>query len=182
MSKKKKQERQHIIEKQDTLSKKKKQKLYFVFAVLIIVAAVVVFYSLDKEEETMPGYSFKKEGELTFLKQSGEEIKRIDIEVADTEYDRALGLMFRKVMTENQGMLFIFPYEQFQSFWMRNTYISLDMLFVNADKEIVTIHKNTQVLTDKSYPSSKPAKYVVEVIAGFCDAYGVEVGDKIIWK
>lgn len=181
MSKKKKQERQQSTVKQDVSSQKKKQRLYFVFASLLIVAAVLVYYSIQKEEDSMPNYSFKKEGELSFIKQNGEVIKKIDIEVADTEYDRQLGLMFRKNMTENQGMLFVFPYEQFQSFWMRNTYISLDILFVNAQKEIVTIHKNTQVLTDNSYPSSKPAKYVVEVIAGFCDAYGVDVGDIITW-
>lgn len=181
MSKKKKLEHQQAIGKHDAIPKKKKQRLYFVFALLLIIAAAVIYYSLTEEEESIPGYSFKKEGELKFVKQTGELIKQIDLEVADTEYDRALGLMFRKTMTENQGMLFVFPYEQFQSFWMRNTYISLDMLFVNAEKEIVTIHKNTQILSDKSYPSSKPAKYVVEVIAGFCDSYGVEVGDKVSW-
>ncbi|GAB1350625.1 hypothetical protein MASR1M107_28400 [Ignavibacteriales bacterium] len=61
---------------------------------------------------------------------------------------------------------------------MRNTYISLDMIFIDANKKIVTIHKNTKTLSDQSYPSTKPAKYVLEVAGGFCDKHGVVEG---IW-
>ena len=64
---------------------------------------------------------------------------------------------------------------------MRNTLISLDMIFVNAQKEIVTIHKNTKILSDQSYPSTKPAMYVIEVVAGFTDKYNIKEGDKISW-
>jgi len=84
-------------------------------------------------------------------------------------------------MEMNQGMLFIFPEEEIRSFWMRNTYISLDMIFVNADKKIVTIHKNTKTLSDQSYASTEPAQYVVEVCAGFSDKYSIKTGDKINW-
>jgi uncharacterized membrane protein (UPF0127 family) len=84
-------------------------------------------------------------------------------------------------MEENQGMLFIFPDEQIRSFWMRNTFISLDMIFVNSNKEIVTIHKNTRVLSSESYPSAEPATYVIEVVAGFTDKHNIKVGDKVGW-
>ena len=90
--------------------------------------------------------------------------------------------MKRKSMEENQGMLFIFPEEKMQAFWMRNTLISLDMIFVSAQKEIVTIHKNTKVLSDQSYPSTKPAMYVIEVDAGFSDRHNLKEGDKISWR
>ncbi|RPI68080.1 MAG: DUF192 domain-containing protein, partial [Ignavibacteriales bacterium] len=126
-------------------------------------------------------YAFKKEGELTFYTQDNKPIVKIDIELADTEYDRQLGLMKRKSMKENQGMLFIFPNEEQRSFWMRNTFISLDMIFVNSSKEIVTIHKNTRTLSEQSYPSTAPAIYVVEVIAGFTDKHNIKEGDKIGW-
>ena len=56
---------------------------------------------------------------------------KIDLEIADSEYERQLGLMNRKEMKENEGMLFIFPQQEYQSFWMRNTLISLDIMFVN---------------------------------------------------
>jgi uncharacterized membrane protein (UPF0127 family) len=64
---------------------------------------------------------------------------------------------------------------------MRNTLISLDMIFVDDQKKIVTIHKNTKILSETSYPSSQPAVYVVEVLAGFTDRHNIQVGDKIDW-
>ena len=82
-------------------------------------------------------------------------------------------------MEENQGMLFIFPADAMQSFWMRNTLISLDMIFINSNKKIVTIHKNTKVLSDQSYPSTSPARYVLEVNAGFTAKHNIQVGDQV---
>ncbi len=151
-----------------------------------VIAVFLVLFFIFKEfmispESKMNEYPFTKEGELVFSDSTGSQKAKIEIEIADDEYQRELGLMNRKSMQENQGMLFIFPFERYQSFWMRNTFISLDMIFVDANKTIVTIHKNTQVLSDQSYPSSKPAKYVVEVVAGFSDKYNIQIGDKIEW-
>jgi uncharacterized membrane protein (UPF0127 family) len=78
-------------------------------------------------------------------------------------------------------MLFIFPRQGAQSFWMRNTLISLDIMFINDQKEIVTIHKNTKILSDTSYPATQPSIYVVEVLAGFSDRHNIQIGDKIDW-
>jgi len=64
---------------------------------------------------------------------------------------------------------------------MLNTLFSLDILFINSNKEIVTIHKNTTPLSEQSYPSSEPAIYVLEVNAGFCDRHNVKLSDKIYW-
>ena len=89
--------------------------------------------------------------------------------------------MNRSSMKENQGMLFIFPDEEIQSFWMRNTLISLDMIFVNKNKKIVTIHKNTKILSSQSYSSTEPAMYVIEVDGGFTDRHHIVRGDKIYW-
>jgi uncharacterized membrane protein (UPF0127 family) len=127
-------------------------------------------------------YKFRKDGELTFVSAAGEYITTIDIEIADTQEKRVRGLMFRKKMAENQGMLFVFPREEYQSFWMKNTVIPLDMIFVNKKREIVNIQKNTTPYSEQTYPSSKPAIYVVEVNAGFTDKYGIKPGDKITWR
>jgi uncharacterized membrane protein (UPF0127 family) len=62
---------------------------------------------------------------------------------------------------------------------MKNTIMSLDIIFVNENKEIIKIHKNTKPYSEESLPSVKPSIYVVEVIAGFCEKYGVKEGDKI---
>ncbi|MDO8550931.1 MAG: DUF192 domain-containing protein [Ignavibacteria bacterium] len=177
---KKKPVKQVVKSKQ---SKKGIKHLYQVIAVIALLALIffLVFPDIFKKDKPLDEYTFKKEGELTFYSENNEQLVRIDIEIADNEYERQLGVMKRKTMKEKEGMLFIFPDETMRSFWMRNTFISLDMIFVNANKEIVTIHKNTRTVSDQSYPSSAPAVYVVEVIAGFTDKYSISEGDKISW-
>ncbi len=153
--------------------------------ILIAIAAIVVIYIIANyfsgNPKTDEEYVFKKQGELTFLNPDGQPITKINIQIANTEFDRQLGLMFRKSMEENQGMLFIFPEARVQSFWMRNTLISLDMIFIDVNKKIITIHKNTKVMSDQSYASTGPAKYVLEVDAGFADKNNIKVGDTIEW-
>jgi uncharacterized membrane protein (UPF0127 family) len=147
----------------------------------LVIAAFFIFNNCDHDPSNVNYYTFKKEGELTFTDSSGNSIIKIDIEIADKDYERQLGLMNRESMEELQGMLFIFLTEQYQSFWMLNTLFSLDMIFINKNKEIVTIHKNTTPLSRQGYPSSKPAIYVLEVVAGFTDKYNITEGDKIFW-
>ncbi len=143
---------------------------------------IIIFNNFIKSpKEEMQFYTFTKDGELIFSDSLGNTKVKIDIEIADDEYRRQLGLMNRNEMDEKQGMLFIFPRQDYLSFWMRNTFISLDMIFVDESKTIVTIHKNTRILSDTSYPSAKPARYVVEVVAGFTDKYNIQIGDKIDW-
>jgi hypothetical protein len=105
----------------------------------------------------------------------------VDIEIAGNEPQRELGLMYRERMADNQGMLFLFDDDAERSFWMKNTIISLDMIFVNAGRKIVTIHKYTTPYCEGSYTSTRPARYVVEVNAGFADRYGIVVGDQVAW-
>ena len=121
---------------------------------------------------------FKKEGELIFLRKGTQEkIVRIDIEIADNPDKRAIGLMFRSSLPYNAGMLFIYEKPQPLFFWMKNTYIPLDIIFANENMQIVTIHKNTKPLSEKLIPSYRDSVYVVEVNAGFCDNYSIKVGD-----
>jgi hypothetical protein len=122
---------------------------------------------------------FTREGELSFLRADGTEITKIDIEIADDDYQRERGLMYRKQMQLQQGMLFIFEEEEIRSFWMKNTYLPLDILYVNEAREVVRIHENTPTQNENPIPSGYPAKYVVEVNAGFCAVYGIKTGDKI---
>ncbi len=173
------------IKSNQTSVNKKNYNQIFKIAVIVLIIAFAVFMVINnffpgkqKDNEFM----FKKDGVLTFIDSTGNTMAKIDIQIANTEFDRQLGLMFRKSMSENQGMLFIFPEESVQSFWMRNTYISLDMIFVNADKKIITIHKNTKILSDQSYRSTGPAKYVIEVDAGFSNRFNIKVGDSVNWS
>ena len=126
---------------------------------------------------------FKKEGELEFLKSDGKtEIRKIDIEIADIDDERMQGLMYRKSMDDNKGMLFIFGREEPQSFWMKNTVMSLDIMYADSEKKIVKIYKNTTPFSETSLPSGKPALYVVEVAAGYSDRYGIKEGDMINYQ
>ncbi len=122
---------------------------------------------------------FRKDGELHFLNSNDSVIFSIDMEIATTDAEHERGLMFRKQMDENKGMLFIFPYEDWRSFWMRNTLIPLDIIYVGADRKVVSICKNAQTMNDKSLPSEAPAMYVVEINAGLCDKYGIDKGTVI---
>ena len=137
----------------------------------------------NSNPETMPEPKFQKEGELYFQNPStGKAISKIDIEKADTEVDRQFGLMFRKSMPEDEGMLFLFETSEQQSFWMRNTYIPLDIMFVDENGVITTIHENVKTQSDASLPSNGPAKYVVEVNGGYAQRHGIKLGDKISWQ
>ena len=167
---------------------KEEQKIWFKDKRIvspIIAALIVILYFIISPFSGKPTsdeeYMFKKQGELTFYSADAKPITKIDIQIAATDYDRQLGLMFRKSMNENRGMLFIFPVSQIQNFWMKNTEMSLDMIFVDSSKQIVTIHKNTKIMSEQTYASTKPALYVIEVDAGFTDKYKIQVGDKVSW-
>ncbi|MEM8887931.1 MAG: DUF192 domain-containing protein [Bacteroidota bacterium] len=126
---------------------------------------------------------FVKEGSLTLIdKESQEAIRQINIEIADDPESIEIGLMYRRNMSDSQGMLFIFPSSEPRSFWMRNTYISLDLIFIDSEQRIVNIQKNAPPMSDKSQPSTAPAQYVLEVIGGFSDKYGLEAGDLISFE
>lgn len=102
------------------------------------------------------------------------------VEVADTGEERARGLMYRLEMCEKCGMLFIFQYSEPLSFWMRNTYIPLDILFMDENGKIVKIHQNTQVKDDKNlYESGTSAMFVLEVNAGYSKNNNLQEGDII---
>ncbi|MBP9152487.1 MAG: DUF192 domain-containing protein [Flavobacteriales bacterium] len=135
-----------------------------------------------KSEVRPSGPQFKKEGELYLVNAAGDTIRKIDIEIADIESERTIGLMHRRAMPDTQGMLFIFDEEEPRSFWMHNTLIGLDILYIKQNGEIESIAKYCVPKSDKSIPSKGPATYVLELIEGFCDIHGVAVGDKIDFK
>ena len=123
---------------------------------------------------------FTKEGELRFLDGKTDKlISKIDIEVAQTPEESQQGLMYRRSMADSLGMLFIFDVEEEQSFWMKNTYLPLDIIYVNAKKQIVSIAQNCKPLSEESIPSNGETKYVVEVNAGYAAKSGLKKDDKI---
>ena len=102
------------------------------------------------------------------------------IEIVDTEEKRAEGLMFRTEMAADHGMLFDFRREQPVAFWMKNTYLPLDMIFVKADGRILSIAENTTPMSEALVPSRGAVRFVFEVVAGTSKRLGIAPGDRMI--
>ncbi|MBF8150453.1 DUF192 domain-containing protein [Winogradskyella sp. F6397] len=154
---------------------------------LCIVFALVMFSSCKEEKKTISTdkvvVTFKKEGTLTLKKADSDSIiKTIDIEIADDEYSTQTGLMYRDKLETNHGMLFIFPNVQMRSFYMKNTKIPLDIIYIDEAKTIVSFQKNAKPMDETSLPSEAPAKYVLEINGGLSDAWQLAVGDKISFE
>jgi uncharacterized membrane protein (UPF0127 family) len=106
------------------------------------------------------------------------------VELAETPEQRYRGLMFREKMDTDKGMLFIFEQEGEHSFWMKNTLIALDIIYINQDREVVFIERDAQPCGDGVCKKMKPgrkAKYVLELNAGTTDRIGLEIGDKFVF-
>jgi uncharacterized membrane protein (UPF0127 family) len=107
---------------------------------------------------------------------------KFEVEVVTTPETRAQGLMFRKAMPPNAGMLFIYPGEQPVSFWMKNTLIPLDMLFVKADGSIAHIAHNAVPMDETPIDSGAAVKAVLEINGGTANALGIQEGDKVEYQ
>jgi uncharacterized protein len=114
---------------------------------------------------------------LEIVTKSGVHV--FSVEIATTEEEKTTGLMYRKELADGKGMLFDFSPEQEVSMWMKNTYISLDMIFIRADGRILRIAENTEPMSTKIIPSGGLAKGVLEVIAGTAQKYGIRAGDRV---
>ncbi len=106
-------------------------------------------------------------------------VHTFSVELVANDADRAKGLMFRRELPEGRGMLFDFQRDQDVSMWMQNTYISLDMIFINADGRIRRIAENTTPLSTAIIPSGGPVRGVLEVIAGTAKKFGIKPGDRV---
>ncbi|MDC0957781.1 DUF192 domain-containing protein [Flavobacteriaceae bacterium] len=127
--------------------------------------------------------TFRKEGVLQIYKSTNDSlITSFDIELAEDDYETQTGLMHRGSMSRNQAMLFIFSDEKIRSFYMKNTLIPLDIIYLNALKQVINIKKNAIPLDEQSIPSIAPAQYVLEIKGGLSDLLNIEKGDRISFQ
>ena len=103
----------------------------------------------------------------------------VEVELARTAEQHRQGLMYRKELGENKGMLFIMPYAENQRFWMKNTFIPLDMIFIGDDLKAVGVVENATPESTSIYEVGRPSRYVLEVNAGFCARNKVKAGDGV---
>ena len=159
-----------------------KRKWYKLLTISSFGVFCLMTFSCKEKNQSTPvksvTISFKKEGELTLKKAASDSIiATLDIEISDDDYSTQTGLMYRKSMKNNQGMLFIFPEAEYRNFYMKNTEIPLDIIYLSEEKHIVSIQKNAKPMDETSLPSEAPAKYVLEVNAGLSDTWNLEKGD-----
>jgi len=145
-----------------------------IFLVLLLLFFGGVYYFLQQQTlaENHVGAHFQK--------PNGSKTSALQLELADSFPEREAGLMFRKEMPAGNGMLFVFPESKIQSFWMKNTYLSLDIIFINEDKKVVGILKNVPPLNTEPRSVGIPSKYVVELVAGESERLNISVGETLL--
>lgn len=130
-------------------------------------------------EATPPGY-FERRGVVLVHTPSGP--LRFPVELALSDGERQRGLMFRERLDDDAGMLFVFEREKIQSFWMKNTRLPLDMIFISDDGTIAGIVENAEPSTTASRRVARPSRYVLELIAGSARARGLAAGQRVSFE
>lgn len=153
----------------------------------VIIIGLILFGSVsckEEQKEVKPlKIEFKKEGELRVFKAKSDSlIASFDIEIAEDDYEIQTGLMNRYAMDDNHAMLFIFPDMRLRAFYMKNTYIPLDIIYIDKDNVIVSIQENAEPFDETSLPSKVPAQYVLEINAGLTQKWSIAIGDKIVFN
>ncbi|MFS4467162.1 DUF192 domain-containing protein [Maribacter sp. 2210JD10-5] len=148
---------------------------------------MLVSFTSCKEEakkviKTEP-IAFTKEGSLKITKSETDSIiAQFDIEIAETDYETQTGLMYRKGMETDQGMLFIFPDVAMHSFYMKNTLFPLDIVYIDEHQKIVSFQENAEPFNENGLSSKVPVKYVLEINAGLVEKWSLEIGDTIAFE
>ena len=137
----------------------------------VFLAVVVVWLS------ALEAAAFERSN-LTVETSSG--THAFSIEIAQTSAEQAQGLMFRRTLADDHGMLFIYPDPRRVSFWMQNTFVSLDIIFIDSDGRVLRVEKATEPLSTRSIRSGGPVIGVLEVVAGTAERIGLEPGDRIL--
>jgi uncharacterized membrane protein (UPF0127 family) len=155
--------------------------LFYIILVGVGVYLIQDRYNIFKFESSQPKTEQVEQRTVRVEKVNGESIP-IEVEVADTESERSKGLMDRETMEANKGMLFIFENDSFSGFWMKNTLISLDMIFIDNDEKIVYIEHEAQPCEEdpcRVYSPGVTYRYVVEVNGGWVERNSVKIGDTV---
>jgi uncharacterized protein len=138
---------------------------------LVLSFLVLALPAVAQPQPTLP------QSDLVIVTEKGPQ--RFKVELADNDASRARGMMFRTSMAPDAGMLFDFKQEQMASFWMRNTLIPLDMLFIKADGTILNIHQRAIPRDETGINSAGPVRAVLELNGGTVFRLGIKPGDKV---
>jgi len=156
-----------------------KKYIYITILILATIFLSTIALNLFLAERVDNGESYKnlEDGDIFELKLKNE---NFDLEVAKSSPKKAIGLMNRKALDHNAGMIFLYDSEQNLTFYMKNTLIPLDIIFLDSEGKVVTIHENTRIKqTDELYPSLEPAQFVIELNGGRSNEIGLQAGDVV---
>ncbi len=154
-----------------------KKTIYFIFAGFLSIIACQNRTN-TKSKNFNKEIKFKNDLKVEIIDSTGKKIASFKTELADDEYKRQTGLMYRKIMNDDQAMLFVFDDEEPRYFYMKNTYIPLDIIYIDANKRIVSWIKNAKPLDETTLPSTQPAQFVLEIKSGLIEQKGIKKGMK----
>ncbi len=153
---------------------------------ILLLLALSIAWGCKKnkpaEPEPEPKYEFRHDGNLEIIGKNGAVKASFEIEIVEKEEEVMRGLKYRDAMAANQGMLFIFATPDYYDFWMQDTYLPLDMLFISLDKTIFQIHENAQPFSEQRISPTQPNSYVLELNAGIANKMNIKTGVRISWK
>ena len=150
--------------------------------VLAVMAQSAVSAMSAEFQLMRPAVAKMRQDKLTIEPADGGPARTFTIELASTEAEKSLGLMYRSTLRDDEGMLFPYGQERLITMWMRNTYISLDMIFIHSDGTIARIEERTEPLSDRVISSAKPVSAVLEISGGGAQRLGIKPGDKVRYK
>ncbi len=155
-----------------------KALLLFALTAVLTLAANCGSGGTNSQDVLSPSPAGLPRTTVDIVNNNGQRLQII-AEIASTPEQHSQGLMYRTSMAENEGMLFVFDTERVLSFWMKNTYIPLDMIFIDSEHVIIEINHNAQPENTVPFTSSAAALYVLEVNGGVCATKNINVGDSV---
>ncbi len=144
-------------------------------ALMLILVGLLWWYNHHAEQLENKGLL-----PVVFENPNGTRSPSFNLEIAANNEERTRGLMYRRELKPDHGMIFIFTEDKIQSFWMKNTYISLDMLFIDRDLQVVGILENVPILNEQPRTVGIPSRYVVELLAGTASRFGIVRNSKLL--
>ncbi|MFW5972678.1 MAG: DUF192 domain-containing protein [Bacteroidota bacterium] len=159
------------------------RRIYFAAAAALLVSVLAVATGCTKsdDEPVFREIQFRKDGTLEVLAADGAQLATLNIEIAEGDSAQARGLMDRRSLPPMSGMLFVGDEIEEKSFWMERTPMPLDIIFISADSQVVSIARRTRPYSRENITSNGPAKYVLEVRAGMSDRIGIDDETRFRW-
>ncbi len=162
------------------MGKAQSSKLVLMLVVILLAVAVINEFALKQHSQEENAAASTQYATVMLFPQNAKPLQ-IKAEVTSTEEQITQGLMFRQSLADNEGMLFVYPDSAVRNFWMKNTLIPLDMIFIAENETIAKIHHAVPCTSDpcQLYSSEEPVKYVLEVNGNLTNYYGIKEGSKV---